>query len=89
MNSLSRIQKEKLKEEIDKLTSNEHRQIYNMVKQFDSHITKVQNGVLISTDVLSDECILEIEKYVSFCLVQKERMEKDMKDRKVYERMIT
>lgn len=86
MNSFPRTRKEKLKEEIDKLGPNEHQQIFNMIKPSDS--TKVQNGVLISTDVLDDNCLTEIEKYVSFCLVQKERMDKDMKARNAYERMI-
>jgi hypothetical protein len=86
MNSFPRTRKEKLKEEIDKLGPNEHQQIFNMIKPSDS--TKVQNGVLISTDVLDDTCLTEIEKYVSFCLVQKERMDKDMKTRNAYERMI-
>lgn len=87
----SRSSLETLKEQIDKLEANEHRQIYNIIKRFHTEelqTTKTQQGVLVTANTLSAETISEIEKYVHFCLDQRKRMDQDMKERKEYERMI-
>lgn len=89
MNSRSNL--ESLKEKIDKLDVNEHRQIYNIIKQCNKttpHTTKTQQGILITADGLEKETLEEIERYVHFCLDQRKRMEDDMKTRKEYERMV-
>lgn len=86
-NTFSRSKKESLKDQIDKLDTIEHRQIYNIIKGYQPQTTKVQNGVLVSTDTLNDSCLQEIEKYVSFCLDQRKRIDEDTKARKTYERM--
>jgi hypothetical protein len=86
-NTFSRSKKESLKDQIDKLDTIEHRQIYNIIKGYQPQTTKVQNGVLVSTDSLNDSCLQEIEKYVSFCLDQRKRIDEDTKARKTYERM--
>lgn len=88
MNSISRSKKESLKDQIDKLEINEHRQIYSIIKQKAPQVTKTQNGVLISTDLLDDATLTEIERYVHFCIDQRKRMDDDMKTRKNYERMV-
>jgi hypothetical protein len=85
MSSRSRL--ESLKDKIDKLETNEHRQIYNIMKMKSPHVTKTQNGILISSDVLDEDTISEVEKYVHFCLDQRKRMDEDTKTRKEYERM--
>ena len=87
LNTFSRSKKESLKDQIDKLDTIEHRQIYNIIKGYQPQTTKVQNGVLVSTDTLNDSCLQEIEKYVSFCLDQRKRIDEDTKARKTYERM--
>ncbi len=87
LNTFSRSKKESLKDQIDKLDTIEHRQIYNIIKGYQPQTTKVQNGVLVSTDTLNDACLQEIEKYVSFCLDQRKRIEQDSKARRTYERM--
>lgn len=84
----SRSKLETLKDQIDKLDANEHRQIYNIMKRTNPQVTKTQNGILISSDVLPQETITEVERYVHFCLDQRKRMDDDMKTRKEYERMI-
>ncbi len=66
----------------------EHSQVYTIVKKHTDQVTKTQNGILVSTDVLTTECLLEIEKYVTFCLDQRKRMDDDLKTRKTYERMV-
>ena len=88
MNSFQRSKKESLKEQIDKMEANEHNQIFSIIKKYTDQFTKVNNGVLISSDNLPDECLEEIEKYVQFCTDQRKRMEEDMKTRKNYERLI-
>ena len=71
MNSLSRSKKEWLKEQLDKMDSNEHTQVYEIIKKYTDQLTKTQNGVLVSTDNLNDECLGEIERYITFCLDQR------------------
>lgn len=88
MNKFSRSKKEWLKESLDRMDSNEHNQVFSIIKRYTEQFTKTQNGVLISSDNLSDECLEEIEKYVNFCLDQRKRMEDDMKTRKNYERLV-
>lgn len=87
----SRSVLENLKEKIDKLEANEHRQIYNIIKRFNKtpvQGTKTQQGILITADLLEKDTVDEIERYVHFCIDQRKRMEDDMKTRKEYERMI-
>lgn len=89
MNTITRSKKEWLKEQIDLMEENEHNQVFAIIKKYTDQFTKTQNGVLISTDNLSDECLSEIEKYVLFCVDQKKRMDEDQKVRKTYERLLT
>lgn len=82
---------ESLKEQIDKLDVNEHRQIYNIIKRFNKselQTTKTQQGILITADTLDKDTVEEIEQYVHFCMDQRKRMDDDMKTRKEYERMV-
>jgi hypothetical protein len=85
---MNRSKKEWLKDQVDKLEVNEHIQIYSIIKKYTEVITKSPTGIFVSSENLSDECLLEMEKYVLFCLDQRKRMEDDMKTRKSYERMI-
>ena len=85
----SRLQLEQLKEKIEKLDANEHRQIYQLMKRMNQLVTtKTQQGILVTANSLSPETIAEIEKYVHFCLDQRKRMDEDAKVRKEYERMV-
>lgn len=82
---------ESLKEKIDKLEVNEHKQIYNIIKRLNKsqiQTTKTQQGILITADNLDKETVDEIERYVHFCIDQRKRMDDDMKTRKEYERMV-
>jgi hypothetical protein len=88
MNSVSRTTKELLKDQLDKLEENEHQQIFDIVQKYTKDYTKTEKGILVSTNVLNDECLKEIQSYVTFCLDQKKRMDEDAKTRKTYERML-
>ena len=72
---MKRSQKEKLKEHLDKLDAQEHGQIFEIIKRYTDNFTKTQNGVLVSSDVLSDECLLEIEKRVAYYMDQRKTMD--------------
>ena len=84
----SRSRKEQLKEQLDKLDATEHSQVYDIIKAYKPVVTHVQNGILVSSDTLNDECLSSVEKYVLFCIDQRKRMEEDLKTRKNYERMV-
>jgi len=75
-----------LKERLDRLDANEHAQIFNVIKKYTESFTKTQSGVLISSDVLPDACLVEMEKMVTFYLDQHKQMEADEAERKTYER---
>jgi hypothetical protein len=77
-----------MKEHLDRMETNEHNQVFSIIKRYTDQFTKTQNGVLVSTDNLNNECLDEIEKYITFCLDQRKRMDDDMKTRKTYERLV-
>jgi hypothetical protein len=72
---MRRQQKEKLKENMDKLDAEEHAQIFNIIKKYTDSFTKTQNGVLVSSEALSDECLLEMEKMVNYFLDQRKSID--------------
>jgi hypothetical protein len=83
---MNRSRKELLKERLDRLDANEHAQIFNIIKKYTESFTKTQTGVLISSDILPDVCLIEMEKMVAFYLDQHKQMEADEAERKTYER---
>ncbi len=88
MNSYPHSKKEWLKEQLDRMEPSEHTQVFKIIKKHTEQFTKINNGVLVSTDSLNNECLSEIEQYITFCLDQRKRMEDDMKTRKNYERLV-
>lgn len=74
---MNRVRKEQLREQLDKLDPQEHLQIFAIIKRYTEHYTKTQNGVFISSDVLSDECLREVEKMVAFYMDQRKLMSLD------------
>ena len=88
MNTFERSRKENLKELLDTMDANEHAQILAIVQSKTDQLTKTQNGILVSSDHLDNECLEEIEAYAFFMRDQRKRMEEDTKARKEYERKI-
>ena len=84
----TRAAKELLKEQLDKMDETEHSQIFEIVQKYTTEYTKTQSGVLVSSTVLPEKCIAEIQTYVNFCLDQKKRIDEDAKTRKVYENFV-
>ncbi len=79
---MNRARKEALKEQIEKLDPQEHAQIFAIVKKYTDTYTKTQNGVLVSSEGLPDQCIKEMETMVNFYLDQRKRMDSDAVNRK-------
>ena len=88
MNTFARSKKEWMKEQLDSMDVHEHAQVLSIIRKYNDQSTKTQNGLLISTDTLPDECLNEINNYINFLLDQRTRMNEDSKVRKSYERMI-
>ena len=86
---MDRTKKEHMKEQIDRMEPNEHLQILNIIKKYTDTFTKTQSGILVSTDILTQECLEEIDAYIHFSIDQRKRMDEDSKARKNYERMIS
>jgi len=85
----SRATKELLKEQLDKMDETEHSQVFDIVQKYTQEYTKTQAGILVSSAVLPEKCISEIQAYVNFCLDQKKRIDEDMKTRKAYENFVS
>jgi hypothetical protein len=77
-----------MKAQIDSLEAADHKQLYDIISQFTQNFTKTSNGVFVSSENLSQECLEQIEKHIQFCSDQHKRMEDDLKQRKSYERLI-
>jgi hypothetical protein len=84
---MNRAQKEALKEKLEKLDAQEHEQLFAIIKRYTSQFTKTQTGVLVSSDVLPDECLKEMDRMVAFYMDQRKRMEADAAERKTLSRM--
>ena len=83
---MNRSEKEALKEKLEKLDAQEHEQLFQIVKRYTNQYTKTQTGVLVSSDVLPDECLQELNRMVAFYMDQRKRMETDAAERKAISR---
>ena len=76
---MNRVRKERLKETLDKLDPEEHAQVFGIINRYTSDYTRTQGGVFVSSDVLHDECLLEMETLVAYFLDQRKRMDAERK----------
>ena len=74
---MNRSRKERLRENMDRLDPEEHAQIFDIIKRHTDNFTKTQNKVLVSSDVLPDSCLIDIEKMVTYYLDQHNRMDNE------------
>ena len=72
-----RQRKEKLKDNIEKLSDCEHEQVFKIIQKHTDKFTCSDSGVLVSADTLPIDCVTEIEKYIDFCIAQKHRLDAD------------
>lgn len=85
---MSREQKERLKERIEKLDDHEQLQVFSIVRKYTKEFTKTETGIFVSLDTLPKECLGEIEVYIRFCGDQKKSNDEHMKLRKKYEEIV-
>jgi hypothetical protein len=71
---------------MEKLEPEEHAQLFGIIKRYTEQYTKTQTGVLVSSDNVPDECLLEMEKMVTFYFDQRKRMDADTAERKALAR---
>lgn len=79
---MNRVRKERLKETLDKLDPEEHAQVFGIINRYTSDYTKTQTGVFVSSDVLPDQCIQEMESLVAYFLDQRKQMDVERQKRK-------
>ena len=83
---MNRAQLERLRDAMDALDTQEHAQLFDVLKRYTVQYTKTQTGVLISSDHLSTECLQELDRLVSFYADQRKRMDADTQQRKALTR---
>ena len=71
---MNRLRKEQLKEKLERLDAEEHSQIFAIIQRYTQDYTRTQAGVFVSSDNLSDECLIEIEKMVTYYLDQRKSL---------------
>ena len=71
-----------MKERIEKLDTEEQQQIFELIKRYTSEYTMTQTGALVSSESISDECMIEIEKMVFYYNDQRKRMDVETAERK-------
>lgn len=72
---MNRLRKETMKENLEKLDPQEHAQIFSVIKSYTQDYTNTQSGVLVSSDSLSEKCLVEIEKMIMYYLDQRNRID--------------
>ena len=84
---MNRSKLEMIKSQIDELDVNDHVQLYDIIQKYNTIVSKTTNGVFVSSEHLSSECLEQIERHIKFCLDQRCRIEEDIKQIKTYEKL--
>ena len=71
-----------MKEKLEKLDAEEHAQVFAIIKRYTNEYTLTQTGVLVSSEMLPDECLTEIETMAAYYIDQRKRMDADVAERK-------
>jgi len=72
---MNRPQKEALKEKIERLDASEQAQVFETIQRYTDTFTRADNLVWVSTDALSEECLSEIQKLVTYYIDQRKSLE--------------
>ena len=79
---MNRSRKEKLKEALESLEPEEHAQVFEVIKRYTNDYTRTQTGVFISSESLSDACLVELGALVLYYTDQRKRMDAETAERK-------
>ena len=63
------------------MDTDQHLDLYRLIRQFDIPMTHGETNVLISGDALTPECIVKIEEYIAFSDAQAIRLDADERER--------
>lgn len=74
---MNRVRAERLKETLDTLDPEEHAQVFSIISRYTSDYTRTQGGVFVSSDVLPEACLTDMETLVAYFVDQRARMDKD------------
>jgi len=74
---MNRARKDRLRENLDRLDVNEHAQVFQTIKKYTDKYTKTETGVLVSSETLPIDCLVEMETLVTFYLDQRAHMDAD------------
>lgn len=77
------VQKKQLFEKINSLSSTEHDEIYRMIVEHSVNASKNKNGVFFNLSSLDDYIVEKIDKFVSYCVNNKQHL--DEYDKKLNE----
>jgi hypothetical protein len=83
---MNREQLERLRDRMDALDTQEHAQLFEIVKRHTQKFTQTETGVLVSTDHHPGECLQELDRMISFFTDQRKRMDADTLERKAMTR---
>ena len=60
------MDKKQILSEIDKMSKENHEDIYNVIKKYDIKHTKNNNGIFINLSDVNEDCLNELIKYIKF-----------------------
>lgn len=60
------MDKKQILSEIDKMSKENHEDIYNVIKKHDIKHTKNNNGIFINLSDVNEDCLNELIKYIKF-----------------------
>lgn len=83
---MNRAQLERLRDRIEGLDTQEHAQLFEIVKRHTAKYTQTERGVLVSSEHLPLECLQDVDRMVSFFTDQRKRMDADTLERKAITR---
>jgi hypothetical protein len=83
---MNRAQLERLRDRIESLDTQEHAQLFEIIKRHTSKYTQTERGVLVSSENLPLECLQDVDRMVSFFTDQRKRMDADTLERKAMTR---
>jgi hypothetical protein len=72
---MNRVRNERLKETLDTLDPQEHAQVFEIITRYTTDYTKTHTGVFVSSDVLPEACLRDMEALVAYFLDQRARMD--------------
>lgn len=77
-----------MKKNISLLNENEHIEIFNIIKKDGLKYTENNNGIFINMRKLSNETLINIDHFITFCNKNNNMLTNDKKIRNTYNRYI-